>query len=110
MITATVGAHRGATPKVPFLGVDDYGTGGIWFVLLARSEVEAHDALPEVRIFPPGVRPDWMSEDSFQQIAEHRTFDIDALLRLDQPPEAAPSGPMRCPHKCARQRRDRRKR
>jgi hypothetical protein len=65
--------------KKRFLVVDDYGTGGIWFVLLAKSEDQVHERLRDVKVWAPGTRPDWMSDDFFDGVAQRRTFDIDDL-------------------------------
>ncbi len=65
--------------KKRFLVVDDYGTGGIWFVLLARSEDEVLERLGCVRVWAPGARPEWMSAARLDEVAQRRTFDIDDL-------------------------------
>jgi hypothetical protein len=66
-----------------FLAVDDYGTGGIWFVVVAANEDEIRKALPTVRVFAPGMRPDWMTAEDLRQIEVSRTFDIDDLPSSD---------------------------
>ena len=72
-----------AMRRCKFLAVDDYGTGGIWFVLLADSEEQIHKALPTVQVFPPGERPAWMSEAMLNEIEDRDTYDIE-----DLPPSA----------------------
>jgi hypothetical protein len=77
-------SHRSKTmaesiDKRRFLVVDDYGTGGIWFIVLAQSEDQIHQRLRGVKVWPPGTRPDWMSDDFFDEVASRRTFDIDNL-------------------------------
>jgi hypothetical protein len=57
--------------------VDDYGTGGIWFMLYALNEDQIHDRLLNVRVYVPGTKPDWMSEEFLADVADRRTFDID---------------------------------
>jgi len=45
--------------KKAFLAVDDFGSGGIWFVVLARSEQAISNALSSVTVCPegqPGLR------------------------------------------------------
>jgi hypothetical protein len=69
--------------KRRYLAVDDYGTGGIWFVLMARDEDEIHRHLPSVKVYPPDTKPEWMSDESLREIGERRTFDIDALPDSD---------------------------
>lgn len=68
-----------AEPKEAFLVVDDYGMGGIWFVVFAESEDQVHARLPSVKVWASGTRPDWMSDQVFDEVARHRTFDIDNL-------------------------------
>jgi hypothetical protein len=65
--------------KKRFLAVDDYGTGGIWFVLLATSEDQVHQHLRDVKVWAPGTKPEWMSDEFYDQVAQRRTFDIDDL-------------------------------
>jgi hypothetical protein len=62
-----------------FLVVDDYGTGGIWFIVRASSEHEIRRVLSTVVICPCGTRPEWMSEEKLAEIAARRTYDIDSL-------------------------------
>jgi hypothetical protein len=66
-----------------FLVVDDYGTGGIWFVLNAASEDQIHAELRNVKVFAPGTKPDWMTEAFLRDVADRRTFDIDELPASD---------------------------
>jgi len=65
--------------KRRFLAVDDYGTGGIWFVLLAESVERIHERLRDVKVWEPGTKPDWMTAELFDEVAQRRTFDIDDL-------------------------------
>jgi hypothetical protein len=62
-----------------FLVVDDYGTGGIWFVVRAANEDDIRAVLPKVAIYPSGSRPEWMSEEKLADIATRRTYDLDRL-------------------------------
>jgi hypothetical protein len=39
-----------------YLVVDDYGTGGIWFVVQVTSEDQIQSTLPTVRIVPEGSK------------------------------------------------------
>jgi hypothetical protein len=66
-------------PLPEFLVVDDYGTGGIWFVVRAVSEVDIRAVLPKVVIYPSGSRPEWMSGEKLADIALRRTYDLDRL-------------------------------
>jgi hypothetical protein len=65
--------------KKRYLVVDDYGTGGIWFLLLSAGENQIRARLPTVKIYAPGTRPDWMSDSFLDEVAASRTFDIDDL-------------------------------
>jgi hypothetical protein len=67
------------TSKKKYLVVDDYGTGGIWFVLLAESETQIHEQLRDVKVYSPGVKLEWMSDKELEDIARRRTYDIDQL-------------------------------
>ena len=62
-----------------YLVVDDYGTGGIWFVIIADSEEQIHARLPSVKVYAPETRPSWMSEEFLEEIARRRTFEIEQL-------------------------------
>lgn len=44
-----------------FLVIDDYGTGGIWFYLHARSVEEIHERFPELTVITQWR--DWMTPD-----------------------------------------------
>jgi len=68
-----------AESKEAFLVVDDYGMGGIWFIVFAENEDQVHERLPSVKVWPSGTRPDWMSGEVFAEVARGRTFDIDNL-------------------------------
>jgi hypothetical protein len=67
-------------PDLPkYLVLDDYETGGIWFIVEARDEDEIHAVLPTVRVYPLGERPTWISDEMLKEIENQRTFRIDAL-------------------------------
>jgi hypothetical protein len=57
--------------KKRYLVVYDYGTGGLWGVIEARSETEILSEYPELKIVS---RPAWMSEERFRTLEVH---DID---------------------------------
>jgi hypothetical protein len=61
--------------KREFLVVYDYGMGGLWGIILARSEQEITKEYPELSIVE--TRPAWMDEALFQEIADIETHDID---------------------------------
>ncbi len=60
--------------KRPFLVAYDYGMGGLWGVLYARSADEIRSIYPELGIAED--RPHWMSEERFQELME-TPYDID---------------------------------
>jgi hypothetical protein len=64
-----------------YLVVDDYGTGGIWFVVVAESEDQIRRRLHNVKVYAPGTRPTWMSQAYLDEIAEHRTYSVGNLPR-----------------------------
>jgi hypothetical protein len=66
-------------PLSEFLVVDDYGTGGIWFVVRAANEDDIRAVLPKVVIYPSSSPPEWMSEEKLADIATRRTYDLDRL-------------------------------
>lgn len=61
--------------KKSYLVVYDYGTGGVWAVIIARSKVEITQKYPMLTVHDS--RPSWMTEGAYQQILSVRTFDID---------------------------------
>jgi hypothetical protein len=64
--------------KRPFLVVDDYGMGGIWMYVDARSAEEISSAYPELKVFDEA--PTFLDEDQLTQIKAEMRFDV------DQPP------------------------
>jgi len=66
--------------KRPILSVYDYGAGGVWVLIDARSTQEIESKYPKLKAFSD--KPEWMSEEEktkyIQQIekAKHR-WDID---------------------------------
>jgi len=64
-----------AGEKQPYLVCYDYGTGGLWGMMLARSEEEIAGVYPELVVVR--ARPRWMSDDLYASICEHEWHDID---------------------------------
>jgi hypothetical protein len=64
-----------AALKHPFLICYDYGTGGLWGIMLARSEAEILKQYPELLIVHE--RPKWMDDSLFERIMDTETHDID---------------------------------
>ena len=61
--------------KRPYLVCYDYGTGGLWAIVRARSEEEIHRDYPELLIAPE--RPKWMTEERYQDLLDRECHDID---------------------------------
>lgn len=60
--------------KASFLIAYDYGAGGLWGVMHARSEEEIAVAYPELTVVHE--RPKWMSDERYEELAES-PYDID---------------------------------
>jgi hypothetical protein len=65
----------GGAVKRRFLVVYDYGQGGAWAFLLARSASEIERKFPELKVVKR--RPGWMSKGYGEQL-EKDVFDIDS--------------------------------
>jgi hypothetical protein len=65
--------------KQQYLVVHDYGMGGVWGVMAARSGEEIRRKYPQLEVLE--VRPDWMSEADYHDILSNSSFDIDAEPR-----------------------------
>ena len=64
-----------AAGKHPFLVCYDYGMGGLWGVMMARSEDEIRVKYPELVIVTE--RPPWMTDEIYQRTLDNETHDID---------------------------------
>ena len=65
--------------KREFLAVDDYGTGGIWSKIKARSAAEIRASYPRLTtVFEENERPSWRTEAQEEDFTRNRRFDIDA--------------------------------
>jgi hypothetical protein len=62
------------TAKRPFLVAYDYGMGGLWGVMYARSAEEIHTAYPELVIID--TPPVWMDTEELQHLQDS-PYDID---------------------------------
>ena len=71
-------AAEASDSKSPFLVAYDYGMGGLWGVLLARSAEEITTIYPELGI--AAEPPPWMSEKEYEQLAAD-PYDIDGVPR-----------------------------
>lgn len=61
--------------KRPYLVVYDYGHGGVWAILSARSTSEIMRKFPELQVVEQP--PSWMSESRMDELRLSMTFDID---------------------------------
>jgi hypothetical protein len=73
--------------KQRYLIVHDYGMGGVWGVMAARSEEEIRQKYPQLKVVE--VRPSWMSKADYDVILSNSSFDIEAeplgwLAKLDE--------------------------
>jgi hypothetical protein len=73
--------------KREFLAVKDYGTGGIWVLITARTEDEITTAFPLLTVVQQP--PAWWDKKAEEDIRSKMAFDIDdppewtADLRVD---------------------------
>jgi hypothetical protein len=61
--------------KHEFLIGYDYGNGGLWCVLLARSEEELRSTFPTLEIIREA--PPWMTGEARERIYSRARYDID---------------------------------
>lgn len=66
----------GSTPaKQRFLVVYDYGQGGVWAFLWARSEEEIQRVFRDLEVVES--MPSWLTGDELAKTEQRMTFDID---------------------------------
>ena len=63
--------------KKTFLCVDDYGQGGVWYLVLAKSEEQIKERLPFLKLVQD--RPQWMDDSTYERLKTQRTIDVDDL-------------------------------
>jgi hypothetical protein len=63
--------------KQSFLTVYDYGQGGLWAVVNARSSQEIVTKYPVLQVIDK--RPSWMNDEEYNRIAQRNSFDIDGV-------------------------------
>lgn len=61
--------------KRMFLVAYDYGSGGLWGAMMARSEDEIHKVYPELTVVQE--RPKWMTEERYRRLCDQEMHDID---------------------------------
>lgn len=67
--------NGGVIVKQRFLVLYDYGQGGVWAFIHARSEAEIKSRYAELDIYHE--TPEWLSSEVVSRIEERMTFDID---------------------------------
>jgi len=65
--------------KKRFIVCYDYGSGGVWGFVLARSKEEIFDKYPELTVID--AIPAWMTNDYMGGPMKSRMFDIDDIDR-----------------------------
>ena len=65
-----------APVKRKFLAVYEYGMGGVWVCLLARTGQEIRDRYPDLTVLEE--KPDWMSVEMANDIEAEGVYDVDA--------------------------------
>lgn len=61
--------------KERFLVVHDYGMGGVWAIIHARSREEIYGKYPDIKVLD--ARPGWMSDADYETIVSRLSYDID---------------------------------
>jgi hypothetical protein len=61
--------------KQPFLVAYDYGMGGLWGLMHARSEDEIREKYPELVVVTE--RPGWMTDLDYARMQQSERLDID---------------------------------
>jgi hypothetical protein len=69
------------SPKQNFLTVYDYGTGGVWTIIKARSADEITTKYPKLVVL--NERPNWMDDKQYEDISR---------CDIDDPPDKFLSG------------------
>lgn len=62
--------------KQPHLVVYDYGSGGVWAVILSSDKGQIAAKYPLLQVVDQ--RPAWMTEDEYRKILATLAFDVDA--------------------------------
>ena len=70
-----------ATAKQRFLVVYDYGQGGVWAFVWARSEAEIHRAFRDLEVVD--AMPSWLADEELASIEDGMTFDVDDVKPND---------------------------
>ena len=63
--------------KSKFLTVFDYGTGGVWTVICARTKEEITKKFPKLIVYGYDQPPAWMEKSELADIESKGVYDID---------------------------------
>ena len=66
-----------ATAKQRFLVVYDYGQGGVWAFVWARSEVQLHRVFRDLKVVDSP--PSWLTGEELAKTERQMTFDVDEV-------------------------------
>jgi hypothetical protein len=61
--------------KKNYLAVYDYGSGGVWMFIAARSKTEINTLYPQLTVVD--VWPDWLTGEQLENVCKDFSFDID---------------------------------
>jgi hypothetical protein len=65
---------RESCVKKSFLLVYDYGMGGVWAIVNARSKDEIEQKYPMLKV--QETRPNWMTDELYSNVASSRTLTL----------------------------------
>jgi hypothetical protein len=63
--------------KQRYLVVYDYGQGGVWAFVWARTAPEIEDIFRDLKVVEK--MPSWLTEDALVKTEQRMTFDVDAI-------------------------------
>jgi hypothetical protein len=66
-----------AGEKQRYLVVYDYGQGGVWAFVRARSAAEVEDTFRDLKVVEN--MPSWLTGDALAKTEQRMTFDVDAI-------------------------------
>lgn len=62
-------------PKQRYLVIYDYGQGGVWAFVWARSAEDIHRTFRDLKVMD--TMPSWLEGQRLEQLENRMTFDID---------------------------------
>lgn len=63
--------------KRKFMAVYDYGMGGTWSVIYARSAKEIKDKFPQLSVYDYRQLPEWVTPEWVTELESEGVYDID---------------------------------